>query len=78
MNNTYTVENLRKELNFEVTDKINVTLQNHVLIAKAVENNLNYICDEILASSLLLSDNIANSNKIEIEQTELKLLIIKD
>jgi len=72
------IQNLRKELNFEVTDKINVTLQNHVLIAKAVENNLSYISAEILASSLLLSDSIISANKIEIEQIELMLSINKD
>jgi isoleucyl-tRNA synthetase len=72
------IQNLRKELNFEVTDKINVTLQNHVLIAKAVENNLSYISAEILASSLLLSDSITSANKIEIEQIELMLSINKD
>jgi isoleucyl-tRNA synthetase len=72
------IQNLRKELNFEVTDKIKITLQNHDLIAKAVENNLTYICAEILASTLFLSDQIESTNKIEIEQTELTISIDKD
>jgi isoleucyl-tRNA synthetase len=72
------IQNLRKELNFEVTDKINVTLQNHPLIAQAVENNLSYICAEILANELHLSNDINLSNKIEIYQTQLMLLITKD
>jgi isoleucyl-tRNA synthetase len=72
------IQNLRKELNFEVTDKIKVTLQNHELIAKAVENNLTYICAEILASTLFLSNQIESTNKIEIEQTELTISIDKN
>ena len=72
------IQNLRKELNFEVTDKIKINLQNHELIAKSVKNNLNYICAEILASSLELSDLIESTHKIEIEQTELTISIDKD
>ena len=34
------IQNLRKELNFEVTDKINVCVENHPYIRQAVKNNL--------------------------------------
>ncbi|MFC5284338.1 isoleucine--tRNA ligase [Pedobacter alpinus] len=72
------IQNLRKDLGFEVTDKIQVTLQYNSLIANAVDNNLSYICAEILATSLTLSKNLIEGQKIEIEETELLILITKD
>ncbi|MBU0695213.1 MAG: isoleucine--tRNA ligase [Bacteroidetes bacterium] len=72
------IQNLRKDLGFEVVNKIKVTLENNSLIAKAVENNLSYICAEILANSLELSTSIATEDKIQIEETELMISIKKD
>jgi isoleucyl-tRNA synthetase len=72
------IQNLRKDLGFEVVDKIKVALENNSLIAKAVENNLSYICAEILANSLELSTNISTEDKIQIEETELLISIKKD
>jgi isoleucyl-tRNA synthetase len=71
------IQNLRKELNFEVTDRITVNLQYDNLIADAVMQNKTYICSEILADEIILSDNIDNGNKIVIEDVELQLLIAK-
>ncbi len=71
------IQNLRKELNFEVTDRINVNLQNDNVIADAVMQNKAYICAEILADDMILSENIANGNKIVIEDVELQILIAK-
>ena len=71
------IQNLRKELNFEVTDRINVNLQNDNVIADALVQNKAYICAEILADDIILSENIANGNKIVIEDVELQILIAK-
>ncbi|MBL7891995.1 MAG: isoleucine--tRNA ligase, partial [Bacteroidia bacterium] len=46
------IQNLRKDKDFEVTDRILVKIQSNSAINSAVSNNLNYICTEILASSL--------------------------
>jgi isoleucyl-tRNA synthetase len=69
------IQNLRKELNYEVTDRITVTLQNHNLIADAVAQNKPYICAEILADNINLTETLANGNKIVIEDVELQILI---
>jgi isoleucyl-tRNA synthetase len=71
------VQNLRKELNFEVTDRITVKLQKDNLIADAVMHNKTYICTEILANEITLTDEIDNANKIVIDDVELQILIIK-
>jgi isoleucyl-tRNA synthetase len=71
------IQNLRKELNFEVTDKINVRVQDHPYISSAVRNNLSYICAEILASSLLLDNEASEGKKVIIDDKELTILITK-
>jgi isoleucyl-tRNA synthetase len=69
------IQNLRKELNYEVTDRIKVTLQNHNLIAEAVAQNKTYICSEILADNINLTETLNNGTKIVIDETELQILI---
>lgn len=71
------IQNLRKEKNFEVTDKIRISLQNAPLIMSAVNNNLSYICAEALATELFMNDNLTNGDIIEIEETKLFIKITK-
>ena len=71
------IQNLRKEKEFEVTDRINVRLSNHPLINDAGNNNLAYICAEILADSLTLEDELNEGDKIVIEGIELFIVINK-
>jgi len=71
------IQNLRKELNFEVTDRIKVSLQNDNLVANAVAKNKAYICAEILADELELTDTVTNANKITIDDVELSISVSK-
>ncbi len=71
------IQNLRKELNFEVTDRIRVSLQKHNLLTAAVEENKAYICAEILADEFILVENIDKANKIIIDDVELQISIEK-
>ncbi|WP_231459063.1 MULTISPECIES: isoleucine--tRNA ligase [unclassified Pedobacter] len=71
------IQNLRKELNFEVTDRIKVSLQNDNLVTNAVAKNKAYICAEILADELELMDTVTNANKIVIDDVELSISVTK-
>ncbi len=71
------IQNLRKELSFEVTDRITVCLQEDNLITPAVMENKAYICAEILANDILFVENISNAKQIVIEDVELQITIIK-
>ncbi len=64
------IQNLRKESNFEVTDRINLKIQKHEFFNLAVENFKDYISNQTLAQDLALVDSIdeTTSNKVEIEQ----------
>ncbi len=70
------IQNLRKESNLDVTDRIDVKIQRNSAINAAINNNLNYICTEILASSLELVDTLEHKIGSEIElDEEIKTLI---
>ena len=66
------IQNLRKDNNFDVTDKIKVQIESNEKINEAVKNNFNYICSEILARSLVIVDSleINTNNKALIELDE--------
>ena len=57
------IQNMRKDAGFEVTDKINVMIEDHPYISEAVKNNLSYICAEILAESLELVNELDKRRK---------------
>lgn len=63
------IQNLRKESGFEVTDRINVVLQDTDVLKKAVNDHKKYICGETLAENIIfVQDNHLNtSNQFEID-----------
>jgi isoleucyl-tRNA synthetase len=64
------IQNLRKENQFEVTDKIAVLIEKTNELEIAVQKNFSYICSETLAGTLNLTEQISNHNKTLIELTE--------
>jgi isoleucyl-tRNA synthetase len=66
------IQNLRKEMGLEVTDKINLSIQKHNLINKAIENHRDYIAVQTLAKNLNLIDEIGDNSGtkfVEIDST---------
>ncbi|MCD4682661.1 MAG: DUF5915 domain-containing protein, partial [Bacteroidales bacterium] len=73
------IQNIRRDKQFEVTDKINVTIEKNSNLETAINKNFSYICSETLAETLVLTDSILNDKKLLIELTEnLKTNIIID
>ncbi len=64
------IQNIRKEKQFEVTDKINITIEKNSELESAIKQNYDYICSETLADSLAFNSNIDDMNKLKIELTE--------
>ena len=62
------IQNYRKDNGFEVTDKINIVLQNNnEELVKAIDHNNAYICEEVQALSLIIADEVADAAAIEME-----------
>ena len=73
------VQALRKEKDFDVTDRIIVQYSSNDFIEEALEKNRAYICAEVLADVLLPLKTIPESTKIDIENegdTEIYLKLI--
>jgi len=70
------IQNIRKESNFDVTDKIIIDIQKHEAINDAVMIHKNHIASQTLAQELNLVDNLSgnNSKLIEIDD-EIQTLI---
>jgi isoleucyl-tRNA synthetase len=60
------IQNLRKDKAFEVTDKVNILVENNTQLSSAIQNNFSYICDETLADKLEFIE-IADNEADEIE-----------
>ncbi len=71
------IQNMRKASGFEVTDKINVKLSDHSFINTAVNNNLSYICAEILADSIVLDNELNEGELAMIDENEIIIAISK-
>ena len=71
------IQNLRKDSGFEVTDKIEITIQNNSLLGNAIENNATYIKTETLAKTLQIVERIENGLDIKFDDVETKLVIKK-
>ena len=51
------IQNFRKSLGLEVTDRINLKIARHKALDEAIKNNKKYICGEILADTLELVES---------------------
>ncbi|MGB3776106.1 MAG: DUF5915 domain-containing protein, partial [Leeuwenhoekiella sp.] len=71
------IQNLRKDSGFEVTDKIEVHLQQNDEVEQAITHNLEYIKNETLATALNLVENLENGIDIEFDNITTRLSIAK-
>jgi isoleucyl-tRNA synthetase len=60
------IQNIRKDKDFNVTDRVTVTLERHNAILAAVEQFHDYIKAEVLATDLVLADEVAGE-KVELD-----------
>jgi isoleucyl-tRNA synthetase len=60
------IQNIRKDKDFNVTDRVTVTLEKHAAILDAVEKFRDYIKAEVLATDLVLADQV-DGEKVELE-----------
>ncbi|NJY61300.1 isoleucine--tRNA ligase [Salinimicrobium sp. CDJ15-81-2] len=71
------IQNFRKDSGFEVTDKIDVTLQKDGTVEEAVEQNIEYIKTETLTANLDLAEEVNNGLEVSFDEVTTRLLIKK-
>lgn len=70
------IQKLRKDSDFEITDRIVVELEDHDYVKGAAAHFKSYICTEILATSLNLVTTFENGHSvIDIDEREIKIAL---
>ncbi len=72
------IQKIRKESNFEITDRITVLFESNPTIDSSIRDFNNYICSEILADKLDILPSVANAVEIEVNEIKLNINIIKN
>ena len=71
------IQNLRKDKDFEVTDKIRVEIAEHPYTNEATKAYNEYICGEILADSLEIVAQLSAEDTVDIDSNEINILLSK-
>lgn len=73
------IQNMRKDQDFEVTDRVVLTLEVHEAIQDAITQFGDYICNEVLATDLKTVDQLDNGHAVElIDEITVKILVEKN
>jgi isoleucyl-tRNA synthetase len=71
------IQNLRKDSEFNVSDKIIIELETNNLVEKAIFANLDYVKSETLAVDLIFKQNLESKSIIEFDSISIKAKIYK-
>lgn len=71
------IQNLRKEKDFELTDRININLEENSPFQKELINNSQYISDEVLSDKIEIVNSLPQFDEIDIEDVKFKVYVEK-
>ncbi|WDT68398.1 isoleucine--tRNA ligase [Cloacibacterium sp. TD35] len=71
------VQNLRKDKDFDLTDRISISLEESCPFRKELTNNEQYICTEVLSDKIEFVISLANFEEIEIDEVKFNVNIEK-
>ena len=72
------IQNIRKSSGFEITDKINITLSKNTQTDDAVNEYKDYICNQVLATSLTLADEVQEGTELNFDDFSLFVKVEKN
>ncbi len=71
------IQAMRKESGFDIVDRIAVAIASSEATDAAVEQFNTYICNQVLADELKISDNVDGDNVVELDNVAVKLSVRK-
>ena len=71
------IQNIRKSSGFEITDKIKVALSKNPQTDDAVNEYNTYICNQVLATSLVLADEVTDGTELNFDDFNLYIKVNK-
>ncbi|PIF44131.1 isoleucyl-tRNA synthetase [Chryseobacterium sp. 52] len=72
------IQNLRKEKNFELTDRIKISIEENSPFIEDVRKNEEYISSEVLSNKIEIVSSLSNFNEIEIDEVNFKINVEKN
>ena len=72
------IQNIRKSSGFEITDKIKITLSKNPQTDDAVNEYKDYICNQVLGTSLTLTDGVESGTELEFDDFKLYVSVVKE
>jgi len=72
------IQNLRKDKDFELTDKISIALEESSPFLNDIKKNEEYISSEVLSNKIEIVSSLSNFNEIEIDEVNFKINIEKN
>ena len=71
------IQNIRKSSGFEITDKVSIVLSKNPNTDDAVNEYNTYICNQVLANSLTLADEVADGTELNFDDFSLYVKVTK-
>ena len=71
------IQNIRKSSGFEITDKIAIVLSKNSNTDDAINEYNTYICNQVLANSLTLADEVADGTELNFDDFSLYVNVTK-
>jgi len=72
------IQNLRKSSGLEITDKIKITLSKNQQTDDAVNEYKDYICNQVLGTSLTLVNEVENGTELNFDDFSLYVSVVKE
>ncbi len=69
------IQNIRKDSGFDVTDKINIIIQSHNELDKALNNFKEYICSQTLGNSIKINEKVEQNNSVVVEVNNFETML---
>ena len=71
------IQNLRKEKDFEITDKVEVAIVKREDVAESLAEYATYVCEQTLCGNITLADSLEGAEEVEWENGEMLHISIK-
>lgn len=71
------IQNLRKEKNFDLTDRISIQLEGNSPFETEIMKNQQYISDEVLSNKIEIVNSLADFDRIEIDEIPFNVKVSK-
>ncbi|NIF07700.1 isoleucine--tRNA ligase [Chryseobacterium sp. Tr-659] len=72
------IQNLRKDKDFELTDRIGISIEENSPFLEDIKKNEEYISSEVLSNKIEIVSSLSNFNEIEIDEVNFKINIEKN